>query len=130
MTESRPSNCPFCDMPVERVIEGNELAFVVADTFPVSPGHSLVISRRHVEDFFALTETEIVAMNQLLRAARNRLTEDLHPDGFTVGVNVGMAAGQTISHAHVHLIPRYVGDVASPVGGIRNVIPGRGQYQV
>jgi len=79
---------------------------------------------------FGLTETEIVAMNQHLRAARNRVTEDLHPDGFNVGVNVGMAAGQTIAHAHVHLIPRYVGDVALPEGGVRNVIPGRGRYQV
>ena len=117
-------------MPVERVIEGNELAFVVADAFPVSPGHTLIISRRHVADYLALTETEMAAMNQLLRAARHRLTEDLHPDGFNVGVNVGMAAGQTIAHVHIHLIPRYVGDVASPEGGVRNVIPGRGRYQV
>ncbi len=116
-------------MPAERIIDGNDLAFVVADAFPVSPGHALIISRRHVADFFALTEVELMALNELLRSARNRLLERLRPDGFNVGVNVGAAAGQTVDHVHLHLIPRFVGDMETPEGGIRNVIPRKGPYR-
>ncbi|MBI1915618.1 MAG: HIT family protein [Planctomycetes bacterium] len=113
----------------QRVSEGNELAFIVADAFPVSPGHTLIISRRHVADFFALTDAELMALNELLRSARNRLLERLRPDGFNVGVNVGVASGQTVDHVHVHLIPRFVGDMEAPEGGIRNVIPRKRPYR-
>ena len=129
MAEFKANDCPFCRIPEERVIDGDQHTFVVADAFPVSPGHTLVIPRRHIADFFELTDAELLSAKALLNGARKRLMDALRPDGFNVGVNVGGAAGQTIYHVHVHLIPRFVGDVASPDGGVRNVIPGRGSYQ-
>jgi diadenosine tetraphosphate (Ap4A) HIT family hydrolase len=129
MSGLEPSDCPFCRILPERVIDGNQLAFVVADAFPVSPGHTLIIPKRHLSDFLDLTDAEVLALRALARAARDRLQKEFHPDGFNVGANVGSAAGQTIGHVHLHLIPRFVGDVASPEGGIRNVIPGKGAYR-
>jgi diadenosine tetraphosphate (Ap4A) HIT family hydrolase len=100
----------------------------VADAFPVSAGHTLVIPRRHVTSFFELTEGEVVAVYELLRRVKVRLDGELKPGGYNVGVNVGAVSGQTVGHVHVHLIPRYPGDVPDPVGGVRNVIPGKGRY--
>src|SRR6266511_119891 len=128
MSELPPNNCPFCSIPAERIQEACALAFVVEDAFPVSPGHTLVIARRHVSSFFDLTDEEIRALWVMLRAAKERLDPSLHPTGYNVGINVGIASGQTIMHVHVHLIPRYHGDVSDPTGGIRNVIPGMGRY--
>jgi diadenosine tetraphosphate (Ap4A) HIT family hydrolase len=128
MSDSRASDCPFCALFPERIIDSNDHALAVADAFPVSPGHMLIISRRHVPDFFDLTDAEVLAMIALLRAMQSRLQVAVHPDGFNFGVNIGAAAGQTIFHVHIHLIPRFAGDVARPEGGIRNVIPGRGFY--
>ncbi len=121
-------NCPFCRLPAERILDSNEHAVAIADAFGVSPGHTLVIPRRHVTGYFDLAPAEVVAVHDLLCRARERLDAALRPDGYNVGVNVGATAGQTIAHVHVHLIPRYPGDVADPVGGVRNVIPGRGRY--
>jgi diadenosine tetraphosphate (Ap4A) HIT family hydrolase len=129
MIGSEPSECPFCRVPAGRILDRNELAIAVADGFPVSPGHTLIIPRRHVTDFFDLTEAELLAMATLACTARDRLGETLRPDGFNVGANVGAAAGQTVAHVHIHLIPRFVGDVPAPEGGIRNVIPGKGPYK-
>ena len=129
MSGLKSRECLFCHIPAERVIDGNGLAFVVADAFPVSPGHTLIIPRRHLTDFLDLTDVEVLALHALARTARNRLVGDLHPDGFNIGANVGSAGGQTIDHVHLHLIPRFVGDVAAPEGGVRNVIPGKGAYR-
>lgn len=115
-------------MAEERIVLAKELAFAVYDAFPVASGHALVIPRRHVLSFFEMTEQELLILYQLLREMRNRIDRELDPDGYNIGVNNGPAAGQTITHIHVHLIPRYVGDVSAPEGGIRNVIPGRGCY--
>jgi diadenosine tetraphosphate (Ap4A) HIT family hydrolase len=109
-------------------VESNSHALAVADGFPVAPGHTLIVSRRHVPDLFELTEPELLGMIGLLREMRNRLLETHCPSGFNLGVNIGAAAGQTIFHVHIHLIPRFAGDVDCPEGGIRNVIPGRGRY--
>jgi diadenosine tetraphosphate (Ap4A) HIT family hydrolase len=128
MSDSRPNDCPFCTFPPERIIACNAHALAVADGFPVSPGHTLIVSRRHVPDFFELTEAELLGMIGLLREMRNRLLETHHPSGFNLGANIGAAAGQTIFHVHLHLIPRFAGDIDCPEGGIRNVIPGRGRY--
>jgi diadenosine tetraphosphate (Ap4A) HIT family hydrolase len=111
-----------------RVLAENELALALADAFPVSPGHTLVIPRRHVADFFELSGAETFAVLELLFRMRARLAKERSPDGFNVGINAGVAAGQTVMHAHVHLIPRYAGDVAVPQGGVRNIIPGKGAY--
>jgi diadenosine tetraphosphate (Ap4A) HIT family hydrolase len=130
MNELPPNSCPFCCMPVERIRERCEHAFVVDDAFPVSRGHTLVILRRHTADFLDLTREETSSLLELLRRARGRLDSSLAPSGYNVGVNVGQAAGQTVMHLHVHLIPRYVGDTPNPIGGVRNVIPGKACYAV
>jgi diadenosine tetraphosphate (Ap4A) HIT family hydrolase len=128
MTDSPTDACPFCTLPAARVIDANELAVVIEDAFPVGLGHALVVSRRHVESVFDLTPAEAAAVLELLGRAKARLDARDRPDGYNVGVNVGPAAGQTVMHVHVHLIPRRTGDVPAPRGGVRNVIPGKGDY--
>ncbi len=128
MSDSSNNACPFCALLAGRVIDSNDLALVIEDAFPVSHGHTLVVSRRHVESFFDLSSDELAAVADLLRRAKARLDERDHPDGYNVGINVGRDAGQTVMHVHVHLIPRYGGDVPAPRGGVRNVIPGKGDY--
>jgi diadenosine tetraphosphate (Ap4A) HIT family hydrolase len=115
-------------LPPERILAANARALALADAFPVSPGHILIIPRRHVASFFELTGDEVTAIQELLGRMRDRLDADLKPGGYNIGINVGLAAGQTVGHVHVHLIPRYAGDVANPIGGVRNVIPGQGPY--
>lgn len=128
MSDFRPTDCPFCSLPSERIIESNAHALVVADAFPISVGHTLIIPRRHLSSFFELNSDEVADVYELLRWMKDRLDEKLQPGGYNIGVNIGGVAGQTIAHAHVHLIPRYLGDVPDPVGGVRNIIPGRGRY--
>jgi diadenosine tetraphosphate (Ap4A) HIT family hydrolase len=115
-------------MATDRIVDSNTLAFTVADAYPVSLGHTLVIPCRHSTSFFELTAAEIAAIFDLLCRARARLEQCHAPGGYNVGINVGRYAGRTIQHVHVHLIPRYAGDVPDPIGGVRNVIPGRGHY--
>jgi diadenosine tetraphosphate (Ap4A) HIT family hydrolase len=128
MNDSTKLDCPFCQLEPGRVLEENELAIAIMDAFPVSQGHTLVVSRRHVSDFFCLSGAEMEAVIELLFRMQRRLAAELCPSGFNVGINVGTAAGQTVMHVHVHLIPRFFGDVAEPRGGVRNVIPGKGRH--
>lgn len=124
--------CPFCD----RIAGGSftaedEQAVAFPDGFPVTPGHTLVVPRRHVADLFELADDEIAAVWRLVGDVRSILLDtggSARPDGFNVGVNAGAAAGQTVEHAHVHVIPRRTGDVADPRGGVRKVIPDRARY--
>jgi diadenosine tetraphosphate (Ap4A) HIT family hydrolase len=121
--------CLFCEIPSERVTSRNELAYTVSDGFPVTKGHTLVIPRRHVRDYFGLTPQELMACNNLISLARDALlVDDPSVKGFNIGVNAGAVAGQTIFHCHIHLIPRRAGDVADPRGGVRHLIPGKGSY--
>ncbi len=122
------SACPFCQLEDRQILGANEHALCIADRFPVTRGHVLVIARRHVADFFELTGEEMVGVFELVSQMRTQLERTHSPDGFNVGVNVGPSAGQTIWHVHVHLIPRYCGDVPEPRGGVRNVIPGKAVY--
>jgi diadenosine tetraphosphate (Ap4A) HIT family hydrolase len=115
-------------MAAERIRESCEHGFVVDDAYPVACGHTLVVSRRHKPSFFDLTPEEIAAPIGLLRSARERIDPSLRPRGYNVGINLGEAAGQTVPHVHIHLIPRYAGDSPGPRGGVRNVIPGKGIY--
>ena len=119
--------CPFCNPMTEVVLE-NEYAFSINDRHPVSRGHSLIIPKKHVSTVFELPVDDYHACFDLVRAVREHLEREHRPDGFNIGVNCGAVAGQTVAHAHVHLIPRYGGDVARPRGGVRNVIPGKGEY--
>lgn len=113
--------CPFCTLPDAQVASSDAWTLTIRDRFPVSQGHTLVISRRHVASFFDATEEEQFALLRAVRAAKADLDAELHPDGYNVGVNQGVAAGQTVMHLHVHLIPRYAGDVADPRGGVRHL---------
>lgn len=120
--------CPFCTLPEERIVASNELAVVIRDGFPVSRGHSLVIPRRHVASWFDVTAEERDALLGLLADARRRVDSELGPDGYNIGINDGPAAGQTVRHLHIHLIPRYAGDTDDPRGGVRWVFPHKARY--
>ncbi len=122
------SSCPFCALPAARIVHQNNLAVVIRDAYPVSPGHTLVLPRRHVGSFFELTAGEHVAVIELLAHARTELDHALRPAGFNIGINDGPAAGQTVPHVHVHLIPRFAGDQPDPRGGVRWIFPGRADY--
>jgi len=124
-----PNNpCLFCTDPQGVSLE-NELAYSARDTNAVSPGHTVIIPRRHVASFFDLTAEEIDACMDLIRQEKARIDAEHAPDGYNVGVNVGQAAGQSIFHVHIHLIPRYRGDVENPQGGVRHVIPRKAHYR-
>jgi diadenosine tetraphosphate (Ap4A) HIT family hydrolase len=118
--------CPFCSI-LGRLLH-NELAYVRFDKNPVNPGHCLIIPLRHVEDYFATTQAERHAMWALADGAKQLIEKDFGPAGYNLGINVGEVAGQTIAHVHLHLIPRYPGDVKNPRGGVRGVIPARQSY--
>lgn len=122
------TDCVFCNISQDRVIAQNHLCFAIYDGFPVSRGHVLIIPKRHVADYFSLTEEELMAMHQMIRELKIKLDADFSPDGYNVGVNVNEAAGQTVFHVHMHLIPRYKGDVENPRGGVRGVIPNKQRY--
>lgn len=126
--ESSP-DCPFCRrLDSDDVLARSDQAVAFHDAYPVSPGHTLVVPRRHEPDYFALREEEREAMWSLAEEVRRQLDERHAPDGYNVGVNAGTAAGQTVPHAHLHVIPRYEGDVDDPRGGIRHVIPGEADW--
>jgi diadenosine tetraphosphate (Ap4A) HIT family hydrolase len=106
----------------------NALAWATRDSYPVSPGHTLIIPWRHCPDFFDLTPEEMAACKELLASERETLDAELKPDGYNVGINVGRAAGQSVLHVHIHLIPRYDGDHPNPQGGVRQIIPWKADY--
>lgn len=120
--------CPFCSLPHERVVQENEHALWIYDGYPVSPGHSLIIPKRHVGSFFDVSTEERMGMLALLDQAKAAVDEQYHPDAYNIGINDGAAAGQTIPHLHLHLIPRSSADVADARGGVRWVIPDKADY--
>jgi diadenosine tetraphosphate (Ap4A) HIT family hydrolase len=124
------ASCPFCALPAERILLLADEALVIRDAFPVSPGHTLVIPRRHIGSFFELTDAERACMVELLAKAKAELDLSFQPDGFNIGINDGAAAGQTVPHLHLHLIPRYRGDAPDPRGGVRWVLPAKAKYWV
>ncbi|WP_437960496.1 DEAD/DEAH box helicase family protein [Sorangium sp. So ce119] len=119
---------PFLEAPRSAWIASNALAFALRDRFPVSPGHALVVPRRLVSTWFDATAEERAAIFELVDAVKRQLDAELQPDGYNIGINAGEAAGQTVMHLHVHVIPRFRGDVDDPRGGVRHVIPGKGNY--
>ncbi len=131
--EHRENECIFCSLQSvdrERIVEENKLAYVIRDGFPVSELHSLIIPKRHTKDYFDLTQAEINAINQLVKSQKKLIdVADSTINGYNIGVNCGESAGQTVFHCHVHLIPRRSGDVENPRGGVRHVIPGKGNYK-
>ena len=121
-------DCPFCNLPPDRIISESDLTFTIRDAFPVSPGHTLILPKRHVASIFDLDIMEKAAMLGALEEAKKDLDREFSPTGYNFGVNDGEAAGQTIPHVHVHLIPRYEGDTEDPRGGVRWVFPEKAKY--
>lgn len=121
-------SCPFCAAEIPGVILANDHAVAVYDGFPVTPGHSLIIPRRHMASFFEASREERTALLDLLEEMRTLLQMEHNPDGFNIGINDGAAAGQTVMHLHIHLIPRYAGDTDDPRGGVRWIMPEKAPY--
>lgn len=121
-------SCVFCELPKSRIRLESEHALLIADGYPVSPGHSLVIPKRHVASFFETTSDERVALLTLLDKARELAVAEHAPAGFNIGINDGVAAGQTVLHLHIHLIPRYSGDQQDPRGGVRHIFRDKADY--
>lgn len=132
MNNNRTYQCIFCSIfnqNKNEIIIDNKFAFAIYDNFPVSAYHCLIIPKRHVESYFDIDGNELLAINELLKACKERiLINDYSVKGFNIGINIGEIAGQSIFHVHVHLIPRRTGDVDNPKGGVRGVIPNKQQY--
>lgn len=124
--------CLFCKVyqsNKDRIIEDNESCFAIYDTFPVNLGHALIIPKRHFSSWFEADEKEVQDIARLLKQCKAIIDEAYHPTGYNVGINIGEDAGQTIMHLHVHLIPRYKGDVDNPKGGVRRLKPQLVHYE-
>ena len=128
MYPSGLSPCPFCSIARDRILLDSAAAIAVPDAYPVSEGHTLVLPRRHLASIYDLAEAEQSELWSLVRIVRDRLAAEHNPDGFNIGLNDGLAAGQTVAHAHIHVIPRRHGDVADPRGGVRWVLPHKAAY--
>ncbi len=131
MAVTNEEDCPFCQIDSKRIIHQNLYGFSVRDGFPVSQGHSLVIPKRHTGSFFDLSKAEQHALLELLEQCKTdlcRIEGRQEISAFNIGINDGTAAGQTVPHCHIHLIPRYEGDVKDPRGGVRWVIPEKADY--
>ena len=127
-THKNIPDCPFCHLPGDRIILTNDLAIGIRDGFPVSNGHTLIMPKRHIGSFFETTLDERTALFDLLDAAKNALATESQPAAYNIGINDGPAAGQTVPHLHIHLIPRYVGDNGDARGGVRWVLPEKAKY--
>ena len=121
-------NCPFCNMPADRVLYQSDLFFIIEDGFPVSKGHCLIISKQHKKTFFDLSINEQQELVELIRHTKQLIATKHDPDGYNIGMNCDEAAGQTVMHFHCHVIPRYTGDMEDPRGGVRYCIPEKGSY--
>jgi len=130
--EYREKDCLFCNIQLnerKRIIGENNLAYIIRDGFAVTEYHSLIIPKRHVKDYFELSQPEINSIYQLITDQKTKLDkQDKTIQGYNIGMNAGEVAGQTVFHCHIHLIPRRKNDVANPRGGVRNIIPGKGNY--
>ena len=118
----------FLDVSEERVIYRSEHFFVIKDGYPVSPGHSLIVSNQVKKTYFDLSNEESLGLPIVIRAVKELIEKDHNPDGYNIGMNCGEIAGQSVMHFHCHVIPRYRGDMENPRGGVRHVIPEKGNY--
>ena len=128
MNEPPTKKCPFCPPKAREILETHPLAVAITDSNPLTRGHSLVIPRRHVASFFELTGDERLAIGELLDRIKAAIDKEHAPDAYNIGINDGAAAGQTVMHVHVHLIPRYKGDADDPRGGVRWIFPKKAEY--
>jgi diadenosine tetraphosphate (Ap4A) HIT family hydrolase len=122
------SGCPFCPTNESNRLISNNYCYAIFDRYPVSDGHILIIPHRHVSSYFDTTGDEKDAIRNTIELCKQLLDQQYRPDGYNIGINIGEPAGQTVMHCHVHLIPRYVGDLNDPRGGVRGVIPKKRIY--
>jgi diadenosine tetraphosphate (Ap4A) HIT family hydrolase len=120
--------CPFCQINDNQIIFQDDLVMTIRDSYPVSLGHSLIIPKRHIPSLFDVTDEEQMALLRALRTAKIELSQQYAPDAYNIGINDGLAAGQTVMHLHIHLIPRYIGDCTDPRGGVRWIFPDKAAY--
>jgi diadenosine tetraphosphate (Ap4A) HIT family hydrolase len=120
--------CPFCKTD-EDILFSNSLVFALFDNYPVSKGHILLITKRHFDNYFDAKEDELKAIEDILKQAKEFIDNKFNPDGYNIGINCGEVAGQSVMHLHIHLIPRYKGDMENPLGGVRGVIPEKQKYE-
>lgn len=120
--------CPFCNTKSDKIILESEYSLAFYDSYPVNKGHTLVIPKKHIENYFQLSDHEKKDIWSLVDKVKIELENKFAPNGFNIGINVGINAGQTVSHCHIHVIPRYIGDVDDPTGGVRGVIPSKQKY--
>jgi len=118
----------FTEIPKDKILYKNDYFFIIEDGFPVSPGHLLIITNRLKKDYFELDFTEKQNLPLVIDKAKEIILTNYSPDGFNIGMNCGESAGQTVFHFHCHVIPRYLGDMDNPRGGVRHVIPSKGKY--
>jgi len=121
-------NCVFCKISNDKIILTSDKSSAFYDSFPVTQGHTLIIPKRHVKSYFELEPSEKEDIWNLVDNVKNFLDENFNPDGYNIGINIGETAGQTVFHCHIHVIPRYKGDIANPKGGVRGVIPDKQKY--
>jgi len=119
-------DCVFCKR--YDLVHQAELSFISQDRYPASPGHMLIVPNRHVPNYFDCTQEEVTELWQMVKLAREYVEKEHQPDSYNIGINVSKAAGQSVPHTHIHLIPRYFGDVEDPRGGVRSVIPSKRRY--
>ena len=126
-----PNNpCLFCNVKESGVVYENDLAYASYDSYPVSKDHCLIIPKRHIKDYFSLSQNELIACDELIKIVKSEIIKkDQTVKGFNIGTNIGKVSGQSIFHCHIHLIPRREGDVENPQGGVRSVIPNKQHYE-
>ena len=120
--------CIFCTLRDERIIYECNHTIAFIDTYPASPGHTLVVPKRHIPTYFDTSEDEILAIGKAVQICKEFLDNEFNPDAYNIGINNGEAAGQSIKHLHVHIIPRYKGDVEDPKGGVRWILKNKANY--
>lgn len=118
----------FTQIQEDRIIFKNDFYFIIKDAFPVSPGHLLIISKNVRKDYFDLSPVEVMELHSVIEIAKGIIETEHKPDGYNIGMNCGVSAGQTVFHFHCHLIPRYTGDMENPRGGVRHCVAGKGYY--
>jgi len=121
-------NCIFCNIEKERIVAENEAAYAIYDDFPVSQGHMLILPKKHFGNYFETDQQTKDELWKLIDECKEIMDNKFNPDGYNIGINCGEAAGQTVMHLHIHLIPRYRGDIKNPRGGVRGVIPNKRVY--
>ena len=129
MISKKKDGCVFCHIEKGMRVFDSKYWYVIYDKYPVNEGHMLLISQRHVESYFDLREEESSRINNYIHYMKSKIEEKYDPDGYNIGINVGEVAGQTVDHLHIHLIPRYEGDIDNPEGGVRGVIPDKRMYR-